>query len=384
MCPYHQWTYDLTGKLIYAEHMGEDFDPSGRGLKRVHVESVAGLIFVCLAENPPQDFAQMREAMERYVGPHRLTDCKIAVQDEIVEAGNWKLVMENNRECYHCVSNHPELTISLYEYGFGYQPSPSNMEQVQAFRDLIGREHARWEAAGLQSGGSGITPLMSMSRSFHDLGEDRDVVFVHSARTPADIIFRRELGLLAGNQPGFRTAFVCEGRGGEAEWAAPTGYLDLQLLARIAPDFAEREVFCCGPAPYMAAVRALLTEGGFDMARHHEESFSFADLPGEPADEDSASAGVSACEAVGFSVEFSKSGHTVACAPGQKVLEAARVAGLRLPSSCAKGMCGTCKSRLVSGEVHMEHGGGIRQREIDQGYILPCCSTPLSDLVIER
>ncbi|MBD5803268.1 3-ketosteroid-9-alpha-hydroxylase reductase subunit [Azoarcus sp. Aa7] len=234
------------------------------------------------------------------------------------------------------------------------------------------------------SGGSGITPLMSMSRSFHDLGEDRDVVFVHSARTPADIIFRRELGLLAANQPRFRTALVCEGRGSEAEWSAPTGYLDLQLLARIAPDFAEREVFCCGPAPYMAAVRALLTEGGFDMARYHEESFSFADLPGEPANEDSASAVVTACEAVGFSVEFSKSGHKVACAPGQKVLEAARAAGLRLPSSCAKGMCGTCKSRLVSGEVHMEHGGGIRQREIDQGYILPCCSTPLSDLVIER
>ncbi|NMG00431.1 hybrid-cluster NAD(P)-dependent oxidoreductase [Aromatoleum toluolicum] len=234
------------------------------------------------------------------------------------------------------------------------------------------------------SGGSGITPLMSMSRSFHDLGEDRDVVFVHSARTPTDIIFRRELGLLAANQPHFRTAFVCEGRGGEAEWAAPTGYLDLQLLARIAPDFGEREVFCCGPAPYMAAVRALLTEGGFDMARYHEESFSFADLPSDPAEEDSTSAGVTTCETVGFSVEFSKSGHTVACAPGQKVLEAARVAGLRLPSSCAKGMCGTCKSRLVSGEVHMEHGGGIRQREIDQGYILPCCSTPLSDLVIER
>ena len=107
--------------------------------------------FICLAENPPEDFAQMRDVMARYIGPHQLTDCKIAVQDEIVEAGNWKLVMENNRECYHCVANHPELTISLYEFGFGYQPSPSNVEQVQAFRDLIETEHARWEAAGLKS-----------------------------------------------------------------------------------------------------------------------------------------------------------------------------------------------------------------------------------------
>lgn len=235
------------------------------------------------------------------------------------------------------------------------------------------------------SGGSGITPLMSMSRSFHDLGEDRDVVFVHSARTPADIVFRRELSLLAANQAGFRTAFVCEGRGGEADWAAPTGYLDLSLLTRIAPDFAEREVFCCGPAPYMAAVRALLTEGGFDMARYHEESFSFADLSSDQAEgEADAAADTAAADSAAFNVEFTKSGRTVVCPPGQKLLAVARAAGLRLPSSCAKGMCGTCKSRLISGEVHMVHGGGIRQREIDQGYILPCCSTPLSDLVIER
>jgi ferredoxin-NADP reductase len=235
------------------------------------------------------------------------------------------------------------------------------------------------------SGGSGITPLMSMSRSFHDMGEDCDVVFVHSARTPTDIIFRRELSLLAANQPGFRSAFVCEGRGSEAEWAAPIGYLDLPLLTRIAPDFAEREVFCCGPAPYMAAVRALLAGGGFDMARYHEESFTFADLSSEEADEEAdAAAGITAADSAGFNVEFAKSGRTVACAPGQKLLDAARAAGLRLPSSCAKGMCGTCKSRLVAGDVHMVHGGGIRQREIDQGFILPCCSTPLTDLVIER
>ena len=59
-------------------------------------------------------------------------------------------------------------------------------------------------------------------------------------------------------------------------------------------------------------------------------------------------------------------------------------AGMRLPSSCTRGLCGTCKSRLVSGEVSMQHQGGIRQREIDQGMVLICCSKPLSDLVIER
>ncbi len=57
---------------------------------------------------------------------------------------------------------------------------------------------------------------------------------------------------------------------------------------------------------------------------------------------------------------------------------------MRLPSSCTRGLCGTCKSKLLSGEVAMQHQGGIRQREIDQGMVLICCSKPLSDLVIER
>ena len=151
VCPYHQWTYDLTGKLIYTEHMGEAFNPNDHNLKSVHVGNVAGLIFICLADEAPADFEEMRAAMEPYIAPHRVADCKVIWQEDIVENGNWKLTMENNRECYHCVANHPELTISLYEYGFGYQPSPANAEKVQEFRDLIETEGKRWESCGLPS-----------------------------------------------------------------------------------------------------------------------------------------------------------------------------------------------------------------------------------------
>lgn len=151
VCPYHQWTYDLTGRLIHTQHMGDSFDCSQHGLKPVHVGNIAGLIFICLADEPPADFAEMRDTMSQYIAPHRLADCKIAMQDDYIENGNWKLTLENNRECYHCVGNHPELTRSLYEYGFGYQPSPANADAVQGFRDLIKREHARWESCGLKS-----------------------------------------------------------------------------------------------------------------------------------------------------------------------------------------------------------------------------------------
>jgi len=151
VCPYHQWTYNLKGVLIHTDHMGEGFNHHGHGLKPVHARSLGGLIFICLAETPPADFEDMAREMTPYIAPHRLAECKVAASVDIIEEGNWKLTMENNRECYHCRGNHPELTLSLFEYGFGYQPNAQNAEGMKAFAELIQSSHARWVAMGLPS-----------------------------------------------------------------------------------------------------------------------------------------------------------------------------------------------------------------------------------------
>ena len=246
------------------------------------------------------------------------------------------------------------------------------------------------------SGGSGITPLMSMARTFHDLGEPRDIVFLHAARSPADIIFRAELELMARNSKAFRFAPICEADAPFEPWHGLRGRLDPGVLGHVAPDYREREVFVCGPAPFMTAVREMLKGAGFDMARHHEESFDFAELAkAEPevAAEVTAAEGLQAVEhaleeaapaVTTYSVAFAKQNRTIECRSDMFVLDAARRAGVRLPSSCSKGLCGTCKSKLVSGTVDMKHGGGIRQREIDAGMALLCCSKPTSDLVVDR
>ena len=233
------------------------------------------------------------------------------------------------------------------------------------------------------SGGSGVTPLMSMARTLYELGEDHDVVFVHSARSPRDIIFHHELGMMTHGASNFRTAFVCEKIGDAHDWSGPAGYLSLPILKSIVPDFAEREIFCCGPEAYMANVRAMLQEAAFDMAHYHEESFSFERQGVTPAEADATPAAAEV-PADGFKIEFTRSGRTIDCRPDQFILDAARTAGMRLPFSCSKGVCGTCKSKKLSGEVEMKHGGGIRQREIDAGMILICCSKPLGNIVIEK
>jgi Rieske 2Fe-2S family protein len=108
VCPYHQWTYGLDGQLLAASGMPEGFDKSGHGLKPIHLEQVAGTIFLCLAETPP-DFRPIKAGLEQLLAPHDLAEGKIAFQTTVIEKGNWKLVMENARECYHCHARHPEL-----------------------------------------------------------------------------------------------------------------------------------------------------------------------------------------------------------------------------------------------------------------------------------
>lgn len=236
------------------------------------------------------------------------------------------------------------------------------------------------------SGGSGITPLMSMARTFYDLAEPRDIAFLHSARTPDDIIFQTELEMMARREPDFLFVPICESHGLARDWRGLSGRIDVSMLDMAVPDFREREIFVCGPRPYMAAVRTILFDAGVDMRRHHEESFDFEALP--PADQGAAVAagallGASTAPET-FRVEFAKTRRVIDCPADLTILDAARKAGVRLPSSCTKGLCGTCKSKLVSGTVVMQHAGGIRQREIDAGMALLCCSKPTSDLVIER
>ncbi|MBU2957785.1 aromatic ring-hydroxylating dioxygenase subunit alpha [Paracoccus sp. 1_MG-2023] len=145
VCPYHQWTYDLDGKLIFARDMGPDFDPSKYGLKPVHCVDIAGLIFICLAKIPPP-INEMAAQIMRYVGPHGLKDARIAHSSTIVERGNWKLVIENNRECYHCGGSHPSLCRTYSD-----DPSMTAMEGPDSASPEIIDHWKRCEGADLPS-----------------------------------------------------------------------------------------------------------------------------------------------------------------------------------------------------------------------------------------
>lgn len=84
-----------------------------------------------------------------------------------------------------------------------------------------------------------------------------------------------------------------------------------------------------------------------------------------------------------LTMSFVKSRIKVRIEPKEKILTAAKSAGIRIGANCQEGMCGSCKILKISGDVEMNHQGGIRAREIEAGKFLPCCSTAHSDLVID-
>ena len=150
-CPYHQWTFALDGKLLAARNMPEEFDKAAYGLRPVAIENIAGLIFLCLADNPPP-IDRVKADIAEQVSIYKLDRLKVAVQDDLIEPANWKLVMENNRECYHCDASHPELMKSLSTYGFGKglpEDGEGDVVDDAQFDAMLAEQRAHWNEMGI-------------------------------------------------------------------------------------------------------------------------------------------------------------------------------------------------------------------------------------------
>ena len=151
MCPYHQWTYGLDGKLLAARSMAEDFDKQEHGLNPVALENVGGLIFICMDDNPPS-IERVKADIEDQIAIYDIERLKVVVQDNYIEDANWKLVMENNRECYHCDAGHPELISVLGTYGFGKglpEDGETDVVDDAAFDAMVEAKRAQWKDLGI-------------------------------------------------------------------------------------------------------------------------------------------------------------------------------------------------------------------------------------------
>lgn len=267
------------------------------------------------------------------------------------------------------------------------------------------------------SAGSGITPMMGMSRWIHDTGADCDVVFFHSARTANDVIFRDELELLATRQPNFHLAISLTGKSSST---GLKGRLSPAMLAVICPDFHDRVVFVCGSSSFMDSAKKMLAELNFPMNNYHQESFGSPkkkaakqappaiEIPAANAPQfgiaaflgniksnfaapspSPASVAVLDLErsepaiATSISVVFEKSGKEVAGDGTETILELAEQAGVKIRNSCRAGSCGSCKKLTRSGTVTMSEREGLEPGEADAGYVLCCVAYPQDRVVVD-
>jgi ferredoxin-NADP reductase len=215
----------------------------------------------------------------------------------------------------------------------------------------------------LISGGSGITPVMSMLRTRIDLGWTNPVTFMHYALTESDMLYRNELEEMARTTPGLRLVRIFTDEPGKGDL---DGFITARQLDLAAPEWAAAEAFVCGPAPLMDAARNLFNQAG--RAGHlHTEAFTLAQFTAEAG-------------AVDGTVRFGASEIGVP-SDGSPLLVQAEAAGLAPLHGCRMGICHTCTRQLCSGVVRDAVTGDLTQGP--DVNIRICVSVPVGDVEID-
>jgi ferredoxin-NADP reductase/mono/diheme cytochrome c family protein len=213
----------------------------------------------------------------------------------------------------------------------------------------------------LLAAGSGITPMMAMLRYIDDLCLDTTATLLYCVRTNTDIIFERELEQLRSRLANFQYHVALSQP--HAHWAGPRGHVSREFIENTVTDLAARDFFLCGPPAFMDASRAILVGLGVKPERIMQESF------GPPA---SARVSTSSAPETGTVVEFVRSAKTGVVRRGKTLLETAEETGVAIPFSCRQGQCGTCKTKLLAGNVRMDAEQGLDADSRAQGFVLTC------------
>ena len=221
----------------------------------------------------------------------------------------------------------------------------------------------------LLAGGVGITPLISMLRHAVASEPKRKVTLVLSVREPKDIPFRDELLTVSSRHPQARVV-VAVTRGGTGP-GFHAGRVDGELIRHLTGEPADAVYCICGPQPMIEGMKSLLASLGVPPGRVRAEAFEAAVASAttlgarEPVD-----------------LVLAKTGRRVKVPPGKTILEAAESAGAEIPFSCRAGVCQTCRTRLVAGEVDSE-APALDQQDRDAGYIYPCAAWAKVSCVID-
>jgi ferredoxin-NADP reductase len=214
--------------------------------------------------------------------------------------------------------------------------------------------------------------MLAILRYIDDLCLKIEATLIYCVRTGRDIIFEKELAAIQNRLPGFHQVVVLSQPG--AEWKGWQGRLRREIVEReVDRPLGGATFFLCGPPPFMDVARSILKEMGVDPGKVLQESFGSAVSAEKTPTADSGS----------IRVELLRSAIRFHMSSSETLLESAEKNGVLIPSGCRQGNCGTCATKLLSGNVQMDNEQALTDDMRREGFILPCVSRPLGDIAVE-
>ena len=238
----------------------------------------------------------------------------------------------------------------------------------------------------LIAGGIGITPMMSIVRSLTDRGWMGEIYLLFAVRAVRDFVFRDELAYLRSRFPELHVR-VLVSADPDTSWEGPRGHITRDVIAEFVPQLTAGPVLLCGPDPMMTAMRQILVGMGVPDADVWQEAFvSRPDVEPAAGEVDGVATAVSG-EALSAGatarLAFRRAGKIIEIGTDQTILEAAEAHGVDLPFECRSGICGQCKTQLVSGRVTMAVQDALSASDRAKGFILACQAHALTNVEVD-
>ncbi len=231
----------------------------------------------------------------------------------------------------------------------------------------------------LISGGVGITPMMSAVRYLTTTCWDGDIYFLFCTRTSNDFIFEQELKYLQARHPRLKV-LVSMTQADGTSWMGPQGRFSSALINEFVPDIALKTAHICGPPAMMDATKDILSELGMPEANIKTEAFGGAS-PKKTATKTEVAPNTPVNNT--RQVRFSLSNAQAQAGTDETVLDVADGLDVDIENSCRAGSCGSCKVKLLRGDVDMEVDDGLEPEDRVSGYILACQAIPKTDVEVE-
>jgi len=231
----------------------------------------------------------------------------------------------------------------------------------------------------LLAGGVGITPMMSMLRHAVNADPTRPVTLLYSVHTHRDVAFRDELRLLATRHP--QTKIVITTTRGPHDAEFLSGRIDGRMIGEQVEDVINTVFMICGPTPMIEGMKTTLAELGVPDGQIRSEAFEAA-VASTVAPEIGAEDPPAQTASNSFQLHLVDTDATIEITNGDTLLAACEAAGIAIPSACRAGVCGTCRARLVDGQVRCD-SDLLDDGDRADGYILPCVAWAESDCAVE-